>query len=277
MGRLVCGKLAAARHTVRAFDLPSAPFSELDGVSDVEAARGDLTEPADVATAVDGVDAVVHLAAILPPVADERPELAQRVNVDGTRVLIEEAQRAVPGVRFVFSSSVSVYGKPGDDEVITTNTPLSPDDKYARTKAESEEIVRESGLDWVVLRISGVAIPVFQEPPAEWPFLEAQRIEFVHRDDAVSALVGATTARDAAGTVFNVSGGPTWRMTGGEYVADYFRMLEVDPDEAVYQDSPGHFAWYDSGDGPALLGHQNNPYADYLAQLQVDIDRLMEE
>lgn len=276
MGRLVGARLANDGHAVRAFDLVSADFENLpDGVV---AVPGDLTSTDDVASAVNGVDAIVHLAAILPPVADQQIELTQRVNVDGTRILIEAIKTHAPSARLVFSSSVSVYGTPDSEAEITTSQPYKPDDNYAKTKAESEQIVVESGLDSCVLRISGVSIPVFQEPPAEWPFLPDQRIEFVHRDDAVNAIFACVTAQlDESTRVVNVSGGPTWRMTGAKYVADYFNMIEVDPDNAVYQSAPGHFTWYADEGGNAALGYQQNPYPQYLEQLQDDIDRLMAE
>jgi nucleoside-diphosphate-sugar epimerase len=275
MGRLVCARLASDGHSVRAFDLASANFEGMpDGVT---ALPGDLTSTDDARGAVDGVDAVVHLAAILPPTADQLIELAQKVNVEGTQIIVDAIKHRIPDARFVFSSSVSVYGTPADDSEITTSQPYDPDDNYARTKAESEQIVVNAGLDSCVLRISGVSIPVFQEPPAEWPFLPEQKIEFVHRDDAVNAIVAGVTAELTDTTrIVNVSGGPTWRMTGSQYVADYFRKIEVDPDDAIYQSEPGHFSWYSEEGGNDALGYQQNPYPQYLEQLQADIDRLME-
>ena len=278
MGRLVCARLAADGHSVRAFDLASANFADLP--SRVSALPGDLTSSADVNAALEGVNAVVHLAAILPPVADQQIELARRVNVDGTQIVVDAMTTHAPTARLVFSSSVSVYGAPGRDADITGETtvgqPYRPDDNYSQTKAESEQTVVNSGLDSCILRISGVSIPVFQEPPAEWPFLPDQRIEFVHRDDAVNAIVAGVTAElDDSTRVVNVCGGPTWRMTGAQYVADYFNMIEVDPDEAVYQSAAGHFSWYADEGGDAALGYQQNSYPQFLEQLQGDIDRLM--
>ncbi len=276
MGRLVCARLASDGHTAHAFDLASANFSDLaEGVS---ALPGDLTSPNDVGAALEGVSAVVHLAAILPPVADQQVELAHRVNVEGTQIIVDAMKALVPDARLVFSSSVSVYGTPVNEAEIKASQSYDPDDNYANTKADSEQIVVNSGLDSCVLRISGVSVPVFQEPPAEWPFLPDQQIEFVHRDDAVNAIVGGVFAELSDSTrVINVSGGASWRMTGSQYVADYFGMIEVDPEEAIYQSEPGHFSWYADEGGNASLGYQQNPYPLYLKQLQDDIDRLMEE
>jgi nucleoside-diphosphate-sugar epimerase len=276
MGRLVCARLASDGHAVQAFDLATANFADLP--QGVTALRGDLTSAEDVQTAVVGVDAVVHLAAILPPVADELIDLTQRVNVDGTRIIVDAIKNTAPSARLVFSSSVSVYGTPNNDAEITTSQPYAPDDNYAKTKAESEQIVIDSGLDSCVLRISGVSIPIFQEPPAAWPFLPDQKIEFVHRDDAVNAIVAGVTAElGDSSRIVNVSGGASWRTTGAKYVADYFEMIEVDPADAIYQSEPGHFAWYSEQGGNAALEYQQNSYPQYLEQLQADIDRMMEE
>ena len=274
MGRLVCALLAADTHTVRAFDLHTADFTGLpDGVS---ALPGDLTSSTDVANSLNGVDAVVHLAAILPPVADQQIELTQRVNVEGTQIIVDQMKIHAPKARLVFSSSVSVYGTPEGSDEVSTSQSYDPDDNYAKTKAESEQIVVNSGLDSCVLRISGVSIPVFQEPPAEWPFLPNQQIEFVHRDDAVNAIVTSVTAELSDATrIVNVSGGSSWRMTGEQYVADYFGMIEVDMEDAIYQSKAGHFSWYSDEGGNDVLGYRKNSYPTYLEQLQVEIDRLM--
>lgn len=279
MGRLVIGRLCAAGISARAFDLPSVDFSGLEGHPGVEIARGDLTRPDDLQRAVSGIDAVVHLAAILPPVADRNPSLTHRVNVEGTRALIGAVEAGAPGARFVFSSSVSVYGDTSrekhDGAGIGVDRPAAPDDTYATSKAESERLVRESRTDWVALRISGVAVPVFQEPPAAWPFLADQRVEFVHRDDAVAAVVEAVGLPGSQRVVYNVAGGATWRMTGRDYAGDYLEIVGVDRDEAVYQPGPGHFDWYDTGSSQRVLRFQNTPYDAYLAQVRAEVQRLM--
>jgi nucleoside-diphosphate-sugar epimerase len=283
MGRVVIARLRAAGMSVRAFDLPTVDFSGLEGQPEVEVARGDITRTEDLRRAVEGVDAVVHLAAILPPGAERNPALTFRVNVEGTRALIAAVESQSPKARFVFSSSVSVYG----DTSVTTDRggagvsvdqPIAPDDTYARSKAESEKLVRESATDWVVLRISGVAVPVFQEPPAAWPFLADQRVEFVHRDDAVSAVAAAVTApASTRRRVYNIAGGPTWRMKGSGYAGDYLEIVGVDRAEATYQSHAGHFDWYDTRASQADLRYQNNSYPAYLAQLRAEVERLISQ
>ncbi len=292
MGRLVVEATRRTGAAVRVFDLPSADFTPFASDPGVEVATGNIASPSDVAASVEGASAIVHLAAILPPLSEENPELTERVNVEGTAVLVDAARRLTPDARFVFSSSVSVYGRPGGTEegahkgrpydsgsvcekVVGVDDPVAPDDVYALSKAESEKVVLDSGLDWISLRISGVSVPVFQEPPAAWPFLPSQKIEFVHRDDAVTAIVSATAESAEGRKIHLVSGGPAWRMTGAQYVEDFYRIVEVDPHEAVYQPEPGHFTWYDSAGSQRALRYQNTSYEKYLEQVRADVERML--
>jgi UDP-glucose 4-epimerase len=104
-------------HTVRTFDVHGerALFDEItaNGRSAdsgaVEHRLGDITEAAAVDAAVDGCEAVVHLAAVLIPTARKDPLLGARINVMGTLHVFEAAKRA--GVRGIaYASSAAVFG-----------------------------------------------------------------------------------------------------------------------------------------------------------------------
>ena len=277
MGRLVADRLLADGAAVRVLDLPSVDFGGLEGRPGVEIVRGDLADQAVLEEAGRDIAAVVHLAAILPPATERDLELTRRVNVEGTATLLRAVEHAAPGARFVFSSSVSVYGDTSAEAApVATSRAPAPDDAYARSKAAAEELVAESPLDSVVLRISGVVVPVFQEPPAEWPFVREGRIEFVLRDDAVTALVAAVSA-DVGERVFNIAGGRSWQMRGEEYVRALYERFGVDASEAVYQAHPGHFDWYDTDGGERAFRYQNNSCEAFFQQLDGEIARLLEE
>ena len=61
---------------------------------------GDITNPADVAKVTSGIDFVIHLAAIIPPLADSNTKLAYNVNVNGTKNLLESLKAIFP-LRFI--------------------------------------------------------------------------------------------------------------------------------------------------------------------------------
>ena len=77
--------------------------------------------------------------------------------------------------------------------------------------------------------------------------------------------------------MFNISGGKSWQITGEKYVKDYFEILEVDMENALYQKEEGHFSWYESSKSNKILQYQNNNYENYLAQIRQDLNNLMGE
>ena len=275
MGRLVSENLINDGHQVNIFDLPQANYEGFD-TSKTKIFRGNLNDSS-IEESIMGVDTVIHLAAILPPTANINLELTEKVNVEGTRNLLSSIEKIDPNIHIIFSSSVSIYGKNLDNSTIHLDNPANPDDHYAKTKYDSEVLVEQSNINHTILRISGVSIPVFQEPPSEWPFLPNQKIEFIHRDDVVTSICNSVNNKEAYGQMFNISGGKSWQITGEKYVKDYFEILEVDMENAVYQKEEGHFSWYESSKSNKILQYQNNNYENYLAQIRQDLNNLMGE
>ena len=275
MGRLVSEKLINDGHQVNIFDLPQANYEGFDN-SKTKIFKGNLNDSS-IEESILEVDTVIHLAAILPPTANINLELTEKVNVDGTRNLLNCIEKINPNIHIIFSSSVSIYGKNLDNSTIHLDNTANPDDHYAKTKYDSEVLVERSNINHTILRISGVSIPVFQEPPSEWPFLPNQKIEFIHRDDVVTSICNSVNNEEAYGQMFNISGGKSWQITGERYVKDYFEILEVEMDNAVYQKEEGHFSWYESSKSNKILQYQNNNYENYLAQIRQDLNNLMGE
>jgi nucleoside-diphosphate-sugar epimerase len=107
-----------------------------------ELIRGDVTDPASAKSALDGVEAIIHLAAIVGyPACKKEPQLAQAVNVDGTANLLRHRRR---DQKFVFASTGSIYGSV-PDYVCNEETPRSPITLYGETKAAAEQMVLEAG------------------------------------------------------------------------------------------------------------------------------------
>ncbi len=137
IGRHVVRRLADAGEPARAFDVRfSDDFGESFG--GVEAVCGDLLDEADLASALDGVETVAHLAS---KHVDHDGSGFERINVEGTRVLCRAA--AAAGVsRVIYLSSVGVYGHGAHTEADET-TPLAPDTPFSRSKAAAEREVLE--------------------------------------------------------------------------------------------------------------------------------------
>ena len=113
-----------------------------------------LANPEDArwGTALAGCSAVVHCAAHVHRSNETASEarLFDAVNVQGTDKLVRAARTAGVG-RFVFVSSSAVYGLTGEAPG-REDAALSPITHYGRSKVAAEEIIRRSGLEWVIAR-----------------------------------------------------------------------------------------------------------------------------
>jgi nucleoside-diphosphate-sugar epimerase len=139
VGPRVVGELHLAGYGLRTLSLdPPQPGSFPEGV---QVFAGDITDPSALQAAVQGVHAVVHMAALLH-IVDPPPELRRKyeqVNVGGTAAVVDAALRA--GVqRLVFFSTIAVYG-PTQGHVVDEESPPRPDTYYAHTKLAAEKIV----------------------------------------------------------------------------------------------------------------------------------------
>lgn len=139
IGPSVVQALHQEGYCVRTFSR-TAPKSGLFP-ADVEVRIGDVTDPLAVKSAVQGVEAVVHLAALLhtvnPPVSLR--DTYERINVHGTATIVDAAIRANVN-RLVFFSTIAVYGY-ATGQILTEDTPPQPETFYAQTKLAAERIV----------------------------------------------------------------------------------------------------------------------------------------
>jgi nucleoside-diphosphate-sugar epimerase len=118
----------------------------------------DRVQPASLLVTVQPA-VVIHLAAVIPPLCYAKPALARRVNVDATTYLVNAAAAQPVPPRFIQASSIAVYGPRNPHRitgVLTAGTAVRPYDVYGGHKAEAEAVIRESSLDWVILRLGGV-------------------------------------------------------------------------------------------------------------------------
>lgn len=149
VGNLVARRLIGNHHQVRALlrnprKLAQARETYGDSV------MGDLTNPASLKAAVQGMDAVVHCAGLVGTGHGSREQYTH-INVEGTRSLVEAA-RAVGVRRFVFVSTVGVYGTNTFKPDINEETPYAASTDYPNSKIEAEKAVRSGGVPFTILR-----------------------------------------------------------------------------------------------------------------------------
>jgi dihydroflavonol-4-reductase len=142
VGAAVARALVVAGRPVRVLARPASDRRNLAGL-DVEIAEGDLRDPASLARAVKGCDALYHVAAdyrLWVP----KPAEIYAANVDGSTAILRAALDAGVG-RIVYTSSVAVLGFTKDGTPSTEDTPVALGDMighYKRSKYLAEEAVR---------------------------------------------------------------------------------------------------------------------------------------
>lgn len=144
VGNVLCRDLLAKGYYVRGVDNfykgHCDQIIELVPKKNFEFMYGDVTNDDHLEQMVKGMDAVIHLAAIVGfPECKKSPILAKAVNVDGTKGLLHHMEDKP----FVFASTGSVYG--AVEETCTEDTPLNAVSLYGETKREAELAVTARG------------------------------------------------------------------------------------------------------------------------------------
>ncbi|ENX17464.1 hopanoid-associated sugar epimerase [Acinetobacter sp. CIP 64.2] len=158
IGSHIVRTLLNENYEVRVLHLPQEKLTNLEGL-DVELLAGDITDPTKMDQAVAGCDLVFHTAAIyalwLP-----QPELMRKVNVDGTRIVLNAAKKA--GIkRVVYTSTGACFAGQPKGIQATEQSPFAlgaTGDAYVLTKFEAHQIALQfaaGGLDVVIVCPTG--------------------------------------------------------------------------------------------------------------------------
>jgi UDP-glucose 4-epimerase len=230
IGSNLAHALTARGEPVRILDdFSTGRAQNLSGIEDrIEILRGDIRDPATAGRAVEGIEVVLHQAALNSnPRSIKEPELTNAVNVAGTLRLLEAARAA--GVRrVVYASSSSVYGDtPGLPKI--EDMALAPMAPYGVSKLAAEYYCRvftqAYGLETVSLRYFNVFGPR-QHPDSEYAaviprFLRRMLAgkqpvifgdgehsrDFTPVENVVAANLLAAETGQGVGEVFNIAGG----------------------------------------------------------------------
>ena len=234
----------------------------------VDVRLGDVTDVDTVSSAMQNVDAVVHLAALLhivnPPA--ELRDKYERINVGGTATVVEAALKA--GVqRVLLASTIAVYG-PSSGQILDEESTAAPDTFYGQTKLAAENIVlaarRADGAPLgTVLRFGAIygsrikgnylrlAISL-----ARGRFIAlgngANRRTLIYDKDLAQAVLLALSHSAAAGQIFNVTDGHFHSLQ--EIIAAICLALSRSPTKFALPVKPSRWAAGLLEDAARLLG-----------------------
>ena len=220
---------------------------------DINIVYGNIANNEDIASVCNDKDFVIHIAAIIPPVADDKPELAHKVNTIGTMNLVRNLEKFSPNAFFIYSSSISVYGDRLANPNIYINDSVLPSlgDEYAKTKIAAEKIITTSKLKWSIFRLTAImgghkiSKLMFHMPLAT-------SMEICSPSDTGRAFVNALSHKDEiSGKLFNLGGGESCRCTYHDFLLKSFKTFGlgiVNFPNNSFAEHNFHCGFYEDGD-----------------------------
>lgn len=222
---------------------------------DFKIVYGDISEEKDICEACHDKDVIIHLAAIIPPLADKKPNLAEAVNITGTGNLVRCLEEHSPESFLIYSSSISVYGDRIANPWITTKDSLIPSDRdeYARTKIEAERLIVNSKLKWTIFRLTAIMgtnnhkpSPLMFHMPLNTP------MEIATPEDTGRAFVNALKHLDILkNNIYNLSGGEKCRIIYSDFLSRSFEIFglgALDFQDNAFAGKNFHCGYYEDGD-----------------------------
>ncbi len=243
----------------------------------IEIIWGDLRNKEDVNKAVQSQDIIIHLAAIIPPLADTNPRLAESVNIGGTQNILDAMKNLKQKPKLLFTSSVAVYGDRRYNPMIEVTDPIAPSrgDYYAITKISAEKLIRESGLDFAIFRLTYItSIDKLNMDPLMFHMPLDTSIEICDTKDVGLALVNAVECDEVWGETFNLAGGKQCRITYREYLNDMMEIFGLGrnflPEEG-FAEKDFHCGFMNTDKSQNILKYQKHTLEDYYGEVKKKI------
>ncbi len=269
-------------YSIRCFDLKNSKNvrikNKLQRKGNFEVVWGDIRDSKMIRKIIQDVEFIIHLAAIIPPLAYEIPKLAYDVNVKGSINLIKVAALMKKPPKFVYASSIAVHGnRMAHIPPTKVDDPLNPleYDNYAHHKIEVEKYLRQTKIPWTILRFGAITpyelgwtIPeIMYEIPLD------QRIEVVDSRDVALACVNALSA-ETIGKTLLIGGGEGNQLYQRDFVSLILDAIGVGmlPEEAFRKaknlDDYYHCDFMQTKEAQELLHFQRFTFKDFLRKFR---------
>jgi len=273
IGSSALEELQKQGHQVRCFDIEQKAYRrkarQLAGK--VEIMWGDIRNKDDVKAAVQDQEVVVHLAYVIPPRSNEEPEIARETNSEGTRNLIEAAQSLAQPPKFLFSSSLDLFGYTQDQEPPRKVTdPIYATDLYTEHKLACETMLTSSGLEWSIFRFADVPPLALRSPhPIMFRIPLNTRMEVIHPYDAALAIANGIRNEEIWHNIWLIGGGPKCQIYYRDYLGQMLDVMGIGrlPEEA-FSTEPYCTDWLDTEASQRLLAYQRYTFDDIVAGLE---------
>lgn len=220
------------------------------------------------------LDAVIHMAAIVPPMPEIDSKLSYEVNVIATSKLLKALEKLTQPPFFIFTSSYNVYGVPlSNHSVKSASDGVVASDFFGTHKIEAEQLVKDCKLPWSIARLGAVLdanttsrtskklMNIAFEMSPDIPS------ECIHTDDAVLAIFNLISKQQQANQkILLIGGGLPCRVTHFDLMNVYFQAWGLKIKPAVFGRDRHACHWLDTKESQTLLQYQQHSYKDICQQ-----------
>ncbi len=184
---------------------------------------GDINDTVLMDALVKDQDYIIHLAGVMPPLADIKKDLSDLVEYDGTENIVKAINYYNPNCVLIYGSSTTVYG---DKEEVSVKSPIlvTDLDYYSQTKVKCEELIKKKLKKYIIVRL-----PLILSDPKYGAFMynvKLNRIcEALTDNDAGYMLVSLLAKSEEFNKkIVNATGGEAQMATYREILA---KVLEI--------------------------------------------------
>lgn len=249
---------------------------------DINIVYGDISSQADVNKACVNQDYAIHLAAVIPPMVEKHPELAKKINLEGTRNLIKGLEQFSPSCFLIFSSSVTVYGDRLTTPNISVNDPLQTTkwDEYGQAKIDSEELIRNSKLDWTIYRLNAImGIGSHKLSKIMFHVPLDTLMEIATLNDTANAFVNSIGKQEQLSKrIFNLGGGESCIISYQSFMDNAFESFGLGkanfPDK-TFAEANFHCGVYSDGQElEAILKFRSDSIDTYFERFRASVPKM---
>ncbi len=233
---------------------------------------GDVTDPILMDALIKDHDYVIHLAGVMPPLADMKKDLSNLIDYKGTENIIRSISFFNPDCYLIYPSTTTVYGKNNSEVTVKNKVNVNKEEYYNNTKLETEKLIKKELKNYTIFRL-----PIILTNPKYEKFiyngLMDDIVEVTTNRDVAYALVKAIDYdKKLKGKIYNVGGGETCITTYRELIINVLEIYGLSFNYILSKlflekNFYGHI-YKDSDDLEEILHFRNDSIASYYMRLK---------
>ncbi len=184
---------------------------------------GDINDNVLMEALVKDQDYIIHLAGVLPPLADIKKDISRLVEYNGTENIIKAINFYNPECFLIYASSTTLYGDISEASV-TSKINILPIDYYSNNKKKCEKLIQSKLKNYTILRL-----PLVLCNPKSGAFMyngkRNRMVEAITDNDAAYLFVSAINhGKELNRKIFNATGGESMRDTYANILANVLNI-----------------------------------------------------